>query len=109
MVALLCIHDTVMHFEPANHADDYKEKELAKAWFESKSCPAWRNGFLCVDYVDGTTTPFFQKPGYHGEGFYNCKSCYLLSSQIVILLHNLKIVDYTIGVPESINDASAFQ
>ena len=29
--------------------------------------------------------------------------------QIVILPHNLKIVDYTIGVPGSIHDASAFQ
>ena len=29
--------------------------------------------------------------------------------QIVILPHNLKIVDYTIGISGSIHDASAFQ
>ena len=122
MLALLHLHDMVIHFDPANHADDYEEKELAKAWVESRSCPAWRNGFLCVD---GTTFNLFQKPGYHGEGFYDHKSCYSLSNQvcfnlfsihfnlyflqIVILPHNLKIVDYTIGVPGSIHDASAFQ
>ena len=31
MLALLRLHDMVIHFDPANYADDYEEKELAKA------------------------------------------------------------------------------
>ena len=86
MLALLHFHDMVIHFDPANHVDDHEEKKLAKAWIESMSCPAWRNGFLCVD---GTTFNLFQKPGYHGEGFYDCKSCYSLSNQVCFNLFSI--------------------
>ncbi|KAF8422344.1 hypothetical protein L210DRAFT_3319839, partial [Boletus edulis BED1] len=103
MIALSRFHDAVIHFDPGNRADDFEEKELSKAWVESRSCPAWRNGFLCVD---GTTFNLFQKPGYHGEGFFDRKSRYSLTNLIVILPHNLKIVDYVIGIPGSIHDAS---
>jgi hypothetical protein len=83
MIALLHFHDAVIHFDLANRADDYEEKEVAKAWVESKSCPAWRNGFLCVD---GTTFNLFQKPGYHGEGFFDRKSQYSLTNQVSFYL-----------------------
>jgi hypothetical protein len=79
MVALAHFHDEVIHFDPANSADDFEEKQRAKAWVESRSCPAWRNGFLSVD---GSPFPLFQKPGYHGEGFYDCKSRYSLTNQV---------------------------
>ncbi|KAF8436023.1 hypothetical protein L210DRAFT_3692226, partial [Boletus edulis BED1] len=79
MIALSRFHDAVIHFDPGNRADDFEEKELSKAWVESRSCPAWRNGFLCVD---GTTFNLFQKPGYHGEGFFDRKSRYSLTNQV---------------------------
>ncbi|KIJ11105.1 hypothetical protein PAXINDRAFT_40692, partial [Paxillus involutus ATCC 200175] len=63
-------------------------------------------GFLCVD-----RTPFnlFQKPGWHGEGFFDRKSNYSISNQIIIFPHNLRIVDYSIGIPGSLHDSNAFQ
>jgi len=79
MIALAYLHDEVIHFDPVNSIDNLEKKQRAKAWVESRSCPAWRNGFLCVD---GYTFPLFQKLGYHGEGFYDCKSCYSLTNKV---------------------------
>ena len=75
--------------------------------------------------VDGTAFNLFQKPGWHGEGFFDRKSNYSLSNQVcdlpyytllliggmkvVIFPHNLRIVDYVIGVPGSLHDSTAFQ
>ncbi|KIK18447.1 hypothetical protein PISMIDRAFT_80684, partial [Pisolithus microcarpus 441] len=50
-----------------------------KNWVESRSCPGWRGGFLCVD---GSPINLFQKPGWHGEGFFDRKSRYSLSAQV---------------------------
>ncbi|KIK25262.1 hypothetical protein PISMIDRAFT_96948, partial [Pisolithus microcarpus 441] len=52
-------------------------------WVESHSCPEWRGGFLCVD---GSLFNLFQKPGWHSEGFFDCKSQYLLSAQVCTAL-----------------------
>ncbi|KIK92251.1 hypothetical protein PAXRUDRAFT_147731, partial [Paxillus rubicundulus Ve08.2h10] len=103
--------------------DDWQEQENSKVWVKSKTCVAWQNGFLCVD---GTPFNIFQKLGWQGEGFFDRKSCYSLSNQvrsssflnywelrksyqIVISPHNLRIVDYTIGIPGSLHDSSTFQ
>ncbi|KIM58477.1 hypothetical protein SCLCIDRAFT_1190973, partial [Scleroderma citrinum Foug A] len=86
-------------------AKDQEEIHRAKVWVESKGCFDWRNGFLCVD---GSLFNLFQKPGWHGEGFYDRKSRYSLSSQVVIMPHNLRIVDYVIGVPGSLHDSTSF-
>ena len=68
MLSLLHWHDAVIHFNPAKNENDCLEKERAKVWVEDRSIPAWRSGFLCVD---GTTFNFFQKPGLHGEVFFD--------------------------------------
>jgi len=78
MIALLQHHDAVINFDPLYH-DDQVEREKAKKWVEERTCPEWRGGFLCVD---GTPFNLFQKPGLHGEGFYDRKSNYSLSAQV---------------------------
>ncbi|KIK15369.1 hypothetical protein PISMIDRAFT_115267 [Pisolithus microcarpus 441] len=40
-------------------------------------------GFL---HVNGSPFNLFQKPGWHGRGFFNCKSQYLLSAQVCTTL-----------------------
>ncbi|KIK14153.1 hypothetical protein PISMIDRAFT_117538 [Pisolithus microcarpus 441] len=104
MIALLQLHDNVIHFDPME-PEDQQEQDRAKQWVKSCSCPEWRGGFMCVN-----RSPFnlFQKLGWHGEGFYDHKSCYSLSAQVIILPHNLRIVDYMIGVPGSLHDSNVF-
>ncbi|KIK27284.1 hypothetical protein PISMIDRAFT_93488 [Pisolithus microcarpus 441] len=104
MIALLQQHDNVIHFNPME-LEDQEERDRAKRWVESHSCPEWRGGFLCVD---GSPINLFQKPGWHGEGFFDRKSRYSLSAQVIILPHNLRIVDYVIGIPGSLHDSNAF-
>ncbi|KIN95105.1 hypothetical protein M404DRAFT_53663, partial [Pisolithus tinctorius Marx 270] len=83
MVAILHHHDEVIHFNP-EEPQDRREKDRAKRYVEERTCPQWKGGFLCVD-----ETPFnlFQKPGLHGEGFFDRKSNYSLSNQVST--HNL--------------------
>ena len=83
MIALLQHHDDAIHFDPME-AKDQEEIHRAKVWVERKGCFDWRNGFLCVD---GSLFNLFQKPGWHGEGFYDRKSRYSLSSQVSIIRH----------------------
>ncbi|KIO05003.1 hypothetical protein M404DRAFT_141692 [Pisolithus tinctorius Marx 270] len=122
MVAFLHHHDEVIHFNP-EIPQDRREKDREKRYMEERTCPQWKGGFFCVD---GTPFNLFQKPGLHGEGFFDRKSNYSFSNQvsthnlvitcihspafkIIIFPHNLHIVDYVIGVPGSPHDASAFQ
>ena len=79
MLSLLHLHDQAIHFDPIHCEDDYAEKERAKAWVEARSIPEWRGGFLCVD---GSTFNFFQKPGHHGEVFFDRKSRYSVTNQV---------------------------
>ncbi|KAG2067112.1 hypothetical protein BDR04DRAFT_1129750 [Suillus decipiens] len=65
-------------------------------WVEGKTCWKWCGGFLC-------------KPGWHGEGFFDKNSNYSLVAQVIILPHNLHIVDYVIGVPGSLHDSNIFR
>ena len=84
MITLLHFHDDVIHFDPME-LEDQEERERAKEWVESHSCMGWRKGFLCVD---GSPFNLFQKPGWHGEGFFDCKSRYSLSSQVHTMPHH---------------------
>ncbi|KAG2072897.1 hypothetical protein BDR04DRAFT_1012425, partial [Suillus decipiens] len=79
--------------------------EQAKAYIEKKTCIEWHGGFLCVN---GTLSPLHEKPGWHGEGFFNKNSDYSLIAQVVIFPHNLCIVDYIISVPGSLHDLNIF-
>ncbi|KAG6847352.1 hypothetical protein C0991_001977, partial [Blastosporella zonata] len=72
IIASLHLHDEVIHWPTR------EEKEAASDWVEEFSCPAWRDGF-CM--VDGTLIPLFEKPGYHGEAYFDRKSNYSLNVQ----------------------------
>ncbi|KDR81304.1 hypothetical protein GALMADRAFT_60427 [Galerina marginata CBS 339.88] len=80
-------------------------KAEAKDWVEKNSCPAWRNGWLMVD---GTLVPLFRRPGYFGNVFFDRKSNYSLNVQLVSM-PNCDIVDYSVGLPGSQHDASAWE
>ncbi|GLB38048.1 putative DDE superfamily endonuclease [Lyophyllum shimeji] len=98
MTAFLSLHDDVIHWPSA------AEKEAAKEWVEAASCVAWRDGWL---FVDGTLIPLADKPGFHGEAYFDRKSNYSLNVQL-ITLPNLRIVDYVIGHCGSAHDSTVF-
>nr|GAT50916.1 predicted protein [Mycena chlorophos] len=98
MIAFLAIHDDAIRWP------DARAKEEAKQWVEDHSCAAWRDGWLMVD---GTLVPLSDKPGYHGEAYFDRKSNYSLNVQL-ITLPNLRIVDYVIGPVGSMHDSAAF-
>jgi hypothetical protein len=92
MLAILHWHDAVIHFNPAQNENDHLEKERAKVWIEGKTIPAWRGGFLCID---GTTFNLFQKPGLHGEVFFDRKSQYSFTNQVgFISTYNYRDLPY---------------
>ena len=62
LVAFLALHDEVVMMPPD------EEKERAKEYVEAATCPEWHNGFLLAD---GTKFPLFQKPGLHGEAWFD--------------------------------------
>ncbi|KIJ48108.1 hypothetical protein M422DRAFT_248289 [Sphaerobolus stellatus SS14] len=80
-----------------------KQKEDAKAWIESRSCPSWRDGWLMVD---GTLVSLFARPGFYGNTWYDRKSNYSLNVQLILNLH---IIDYGVGLPGSQHDATAWK
>ena len=73
MVAFLALHDSAIRW-PSE-----EEKEKSKQWVEAVSCYAWRDGY-CM--ADGTPVILFQKPGYHGEAYFDRKSNYSLNLQV---------------------------
>jgi hypothetical protein len=74
MITVLSLHDDVIHWP------SLAEKDEAKEWVEDTSgCPEWRDGF-CM--VDGTLVPLFEKPGYHGETYFDRKSNYSMNVQV---------------------------
>ncbi|KIJ55448.1 hypothetical protein M422DRAFT_121758, partial [Sphaerobolus stellatus SS14] len=58
-----------------------KQKDEAKAWVESWSCPAWQEGWLMID---GTLVPLFAQPGFYGNSWYDRKCNYFLNVQVSI-------------------------
>jgi hypothetical protein len=75
MVAFLALHDSAVRW-PSE-----EEKEESKQWVEVVSCYAWRDGY-CM--VDGTLVMLFQKPGHHGEAYFDRKSNYSLNIQVLV-------------------------
>lgn len=73
IIAFLALHDSVIHW-PSD-----QEKEDAKAWVREASCDDWGGGY-CM--ADGTLVPLFEKPGYHGEVYFDRKSNYSLNIQV---------------------------
>ena len=73
MISFLALHDSAIRWPSED------EKERSKEWVESVSCHAWRDGY-CM--VDGTPIVLFQKPGYHGEAYFDRKSNYSLNLQV---------------------------
>jgi hypothetical protein len=73
MLALLSLHDEVVHLPTS------EEKESAKAWVAEQVCPEWSNGHLTVD---GTKFPLFQRPGLHGDTWFDKNKDYSLDCQV---------------------------
>jgi hypothetical protein len=76
-VAFLALHDEAVAFPPE------EEKELAKDYVAAATCPEWRNGFLLAD---GTKFPLFQKPGLHGEAWFDKNKNYSIDCQVCMPL-----------------------
>lgn len=72
-VAFLALHDEAVTFPPE------EEKERAKDFVATATCPEWRNGFLLAD---GTKFPLFQKPGLHGEAWFDKNKNYSVDCQV---------------------------
>ncbi|KAG2064170.1 hypothetical protein BDR04DRAFT_1035994 [Suillus decipiens] len=104
MIALLKYHDDAIHFNPLDQ-EDQEEWKRAQQWVEEKTCWEWCGSFVCIN---GTLFNLFWKPGWHSEGFCDKNSNYSLTAQVVILPHNLCIVDYVIGIPGSLHDSNVF-
>lgn len=82
-----------------------QEKETAKDWVEDQvQVSEWQNGF-CM--VDRTLIPLCRKPSHHGDTFYDRKSNYSISVQI-INLPTRKIIDYASGFRGSRHDSHCF-
>ncbi|KAH7911779.1 hypothetical protein BJ138DRAFT_1005858 [Hygrophoropsis aurantiaca] len=79
MIAILQHHDDQIHWDPENIDEDAEDKERAMEYVEERTCADWRGGYLCVD---GSPFNLFQKPGAHGESYYDKKSNYSLSNQV---------------------------
>jgi hypothetical protein len=74
MVAILDHHDKV--FGPPTEED----VEEAKAYVEyATECPEWRDGILTGD---GTMFPLYQRPGLHGDAWFDRKSNYSINAQV---------------------------
>jgi hypothetical protein len=78
MVALLTLHDELIHLPTS------EEKESVKGWVAGKSCPEWRDRYLMVD---GTKFALFQWPGLHGDAWFDKNHNYSLDCQ----MHTLPI------------------
>jgi hypothetical protein len=73
VVALLSHHDNAIHFPEAG------EKEDAKDYVEEHTCREWRHGFLLAD---GTKFAFFQRPGLHGDAWFDKDGEYSIDCQV---------------------------
>jgi hypothetical protein len=73
LIAFLALHDEAVMMPPE------EEKERAKEYVEAATCPEWRNGFLLAD---GTKFVLFQKPGLHGEAWFDKNKDYSIDCQV---------------------------
>jgi len=72
-IAFLALHNEAVMMPPE------EERERAKAYVESVTCPEWRNGFLLAD---GTKFALSQKPGLHGEAWFDKNKNYSIDCQV---------------------------
>jgi hypothetical protein len=73
IVALLSCHDDAIHIP------DAAEKESSKSYVSNAVCPEWRGGFLLVD---GSKFPFYQRPGLHGDAWFDKDGTYSIDCQV---------------------------
>jgi hypothetical protein len=73
LITFLALHNEVVMMPPE------EEKEQAKEYVEAVTCPEWRNGFLLAD---GTKFALFQKPGLHGEAWFDKNKNYSIDCQV---------------------------
>ncbi|KAA1104941.1 hypothetical protein PGTUg99_001894 [Puccinia graminis f. sp. tritici] len=66
-------------------------------------------GFVgCVRFVDGTTIPLFQRPGYDGEVFYDRKRRYSINAQIICDCDKY-ITSFITGWPGTCRDSLVYK
>jgi hypothetical protein len=65
--------------KPGQNITTEEEKEHAKEYVEKVTCPEWWNGFLLAD---GTKFVLFQKPGLHGEAWFDKNKDYSIDCQV---------------------------
>jgi hypothetical protein len=75
MIALISLHDDAIHLPTE------AEKEASKQWVEEACCPEWRDGFITVD---GTKFALFQRPGLHGDAWFDKNKDYSADAQVCI-------------------------
>ena len=62
----------------------------------------------CVGFVDGTTFPIYQRPGYDGEVFFDRKKRYSLNTQVICDCDK-NITAFITGWPGSCADSFVFK
>ncbi|KZP19661.1 hypothetical protein FIBSPDRAFT_1024780 [Athelia psychrophila] len=93
MAALSALHDEAVHLPTA------EEKE-------TQACSEWRDGFLLVD---GMKITIFQRPGLHGDAWFDKNKDYSLDCQLITVPDTSLIVDYSLGHTGSVHDSWAFR
>ncbi|KAF5345464.1 hypothetical protein D9758_013661 [Tetrapyrgos nigripes] len=74
-------------------------------WVQDNSCESWCDGWLIVD---GTLIPLYHRPSYFGNVYYDRKSNYSVNVQLVST-PNLDIINYSVGLPGSQHNATAWK
>ncbi len=82
LIAFLALHDKAVMMPPE------EEKERAKEYMEHVTCPEWRNGFLLAD---GMKFTLFQKPGLHGEAWFDKNKNYSINCQVRAISFGIRI------------------
>ncbi|KAH9955579.1 hypothetical protein BGW80DRAFT_1466924 [Lactifluus volemus] len=100
IITLLLHHNKAIHFPEAD------KKEDAKDFVKKQTCSEWRNSFLLAD---GTKFAFFQRPGLHGDAWFDKDGEYSIDCQLITMPHNLMIADYSVGHMGSVHNSWAFR
>lgn len=73
MVSLLSLHDDA--FGPPSENDS----QCSGNYGAERTCPEWKHGRLTVD---GTKFPLFQRPGLHGDAWFDKDKHYSVNGQV---------------------------
>jgi hypothetical protein len=87
LIAFLALHDKAVMMPPE------EERKRAKEYMETVTCPEWRNRFLLVD---GTKFALSQKPGLHGEAWFDKNKNYSIDCQVSEQSYLFKVLTYTL-------------